>query len=159
MGFDLAYKTLMTTQWHMLRELEGLSHEEMLKIPEGRDDNILWNVGHLICSISRLAYVFSGYPLPIPEHYLTLFGKNTNALDWTETPDVDEVLAHFNELPGKIEADYRAGKFTEYKSMTFGPGHTVESVPEAVAFHCFHEGLHIGVVICIKQMLGLVTAG
>lgn len=142
----------------MMRELEGLSHEELLTIPDGRDDNILWNVGHLLCSLSRLTYVFSGYPLPIPEHYLKLFGKGTDAVSWIETPDPDEVLALFLGMPDRIEADYRAGKFTEYKPLALGGGHTVESVEEAVAFHCFHEGLHIGMVISLKRMLGLVTS-
>ncbi len=157
MNLPLAFKTFRTTRFHMLRELEGLSHEDMLSIPEGRDDNVLWNVGHLLCSLSRLTYVFSGYPLPIPEHYLQLFGKNTNALDWQETPNVDEVLAYFNSVPDQIEADFRAGKFLEYTPLKLPEGHTVESVEEAVAFHCFHEGLHIGMVISIKQMLGLAT--
>lgn len=156
--FALAFKTLRTTRWHMARELEGLSHTDLLTIPEGRDDNILWNVGHLLCSLSRLTYVFSGHPLPIPEHYLTNFGKGTNAQEWVLPPDPDEVIRLFLEMPDKIEADYHAGKFVEYKPLTLGGGHTVESVEEAVAFHCFHEGLHIGMVISLKRMLGLVTS-
>ena len=157
-NLPLAFKTLRTTRWHLVREIEGLSHEDLLAIPEGRDDNILWNVGHLLCSLSRLAYVFSGYPLPIPEEYLKLFGKGTNALDWKTNPNPDEVLERFLELPDRIEADYAAGKFVDYKPLTLGGGHTVESVEEAVAFHCFHEGLHIGMVISLKRMLGLVTS-
>lgn len=154
----LPFKTLRTTRWHMVREIEGLSHAELLAIPDGRSDNILWNVGHLLCSLSRLTYVFSGYPLPIPEHYLSNFGKGTNAEDWVAPPDPDEVLRLFLELPDRIEADYRAGRFVDYKPLTLGGGHTVESVEEAIAFHCFHEGLHIGMVISLKRMLGLVTS-
>ena len=117
----LAFKTFRTTRFHMLRELEGLSHEDMLSIPEGRDDNVLWNVGHLLCSLSRLCYVFSSYPLPIPDHYLTLFGKNTNALYWEEVPDVDEVLGYFNSVPdqkvgvGSCEGIASAGSTSEEK--------------------------------------------
>lgn len=154
----LAFKTLRTTRWHMVRELDGLSHDQLLAIPEGRDDNILWNVGHLLCSLSRLTYVFSGYPLPIPQAYLSLFGKGTNAVSWESPPDPEEVLQRFLEMPDKIEADYRAGKFGDYKPLTLGGGHTVQSVEEAVAFHCFHEGLHIGMVISLKRMLGLTTS-
>lgn len=157
-SLPLAFKTLRTTRWHMVREINGLSNAELLIIPESRDDNILWNIGHLLCSLSRLTYVFSGYPLPIPEPYLTNFGKGTNALGWVSPPDPDEVLRLFLEMPGRIEADYRAGKFVEYKTLTLGGGHTVESVEEAIAFHCFHEGLHIGMVISLKRMLGLVTS-
>jgi hypothetical protein len=64
----------------------------------------------------------------------------------------------FLEMPDRIEADYRAGRFTTYSPLTLGGGHTVESVEEAIAFHCFHEGLHIGMVISLKRMLGLASS-
>ena len=159
MELPLAFKTLRTTRHHMLKELEGLSHEQMLVIPEGQSDNVLWNVGHLLCSLSRLTYGFSGYPLPIPDSYIALFGKGTCATDWDEQPDIDEVLKQFKALPDSVEKDYRAGRFTQYKTLELAPGHTIESVEEAVAFHCFHEGLHIGMIISLKQRMGLAVGG
>ena len=158
MELPLAFKTLRITRHHMLRELEGMGHEDMLVVPGGRDDNVLWNVGHLLCSLSRLTYVFSGQPLPIPERYLELFGKGTSATNWTESPDPAEVLERFKALPAQIEADYLAGNFKEYKPLQITPADTIGSVEEAVAFHCFHEGLHIGMIITLKEVLGLATA-
>ncbi len=157
MELPLAFKTLRITRHHMLRELEGMSHEDMLIIPEGRDDNVLWNVGHLLCSLSRLTYVFSGHPLPIPEIYLERFGKGTSATNWTESPDPAEILDNFKAMPGRIEADYLASKFKEYKPLQITPDDTIASVEEAVAFHCFHEGLHIGMIITLKELLGSAT--
>ena len=151
----LAFTTLRITRHHMMRELEGLSPEQLLTIPEGREDNVLWNAGHLLCSLSRLTYVFSGYPLPIPERYLELFGKGTAAVNWDETPDVAEVLDRFTAMPGQLEADFLAGKFAEYKSLQITPNDAISSVEEAIAFHCFHEGLHIGMIITLKGLLGL----
>src|SRR5690606_35803308 len=146
------------TRVHTRRELDGLDADALLRIPEGRDDNILWNVGHLLCSFSRLTYVFSGYPLPIPEHYLGLFGKGTNARDWNTPPDADDVLRLFEEIPDRAETDYRQGKFVEYKPLQIVPGFAINSVPEAVAFHCFHEGLHLGKILTLKESLGLPTS-
>ena len=154
----VAFKTFRTTRWHMAREIEDLNPEQMLAIPPGREDNIIWNVGHLLCSLSRLTYAFSGFPLPIPEDYLGLYGKGTSAKEWDEIPDVGQCLELFNEMPGRIETDYRAGRFQEYQSLTIGPN-DINSVEEAVAFHCFHEGLHIGMVITLKDLMGLPTRG
>ena len=155
MSLPLAFKTFAIVRDHMLQELEGLDTDRMLALPDGRDDNILWNVGHLLCSLSRLTYVFSGQPLPIPEHYLTLFGKGTSARHWDEAPDIDEVLGHFNRLPKQIEQDFLAHRFTGYKALEIVPGKTISSVEEAVSFHCFHEGLHIGMIITLKELLGV----
>lgn len=154
MDLPLPFKTFRTTRYHMMKELDGLERDVLYVIPEGREDNILWNVGHLLCSLSRLAYVRTGHPLPVPEHYLPLFGKGTNALDWETPPDADEVLGAFTAMPARIEQDYRAGKFHDYDPLTLAPGHTIDSVEEAIAFHCFHEGLHIGRIITLKQLLG-----
>jgi len=142
-----------------MREVEGLTPEQMLHIPEGRDDNILWNVGHLLCSLSRLTYVFSGYDLPIPKAYLGLFGKDPTATAGDAAPDMDEVMGHFISLPDKIEQDYVAGKFTDYTSLQIVPGDNITSVEEAVAFHCFHEGLHIGKILTLKEAMGLPVKG
>jgi len=155
----LAFKTFRITRFHLMREVDGLSHEQLLTIPEGREDNILWNIGHLLCSISRLTYVFSGYDLPIPERYFGLFGKNTNALDWESNPDPDEVLTYFTELPDKIEKDFAAGDFTEYKTLQIVPEDDIQNVEEAIAFHCFHEGLHIGKILTLKEAMGLPVKG
>jgi hypothetical protein len=154
----IAFKTLRTTRWHMTREIEGLDAEQMLVIPPGREDNIIWNIGHSLCSLSRLTYVFSGFPLPIPEEYLEIYGKGTSAKAWDANPDVAEALGLFNGLLDRIEADYRSGRFQEYKPLTIGPN-DITSVEEAVAFHCFHEGLHIGMVITLKDLMRLPTRG
>ena len=153
----LPFKTLRTTRWHMMREIDGLTDEQFLAIPPGRRDNILWNVGHLLCSFSRLTYVFSGFSLPIPEAYFPLFGKGTDALRWTAPPNVHEVVDRFNSILDDVERDYASGKFVEYKPLMIGPN-TIESVEEAVSFHCFHEGLHIGKIIDLKENLGLSTS-
>ena len=156
MPLPLAFKTFETTRWHLRREIDPLEDSDFFTIPAGRDDNILWNVGHLLCSLARLTYVFSGFPLPIPETYLPMFGKGTNAREWTARPDLAEVLGHFHGLPDKLRGDFEAGRFRSYKPITIGP-HSIENVEEAVAFHCFHEGLHIGKIIDLKIALGLAT--
>lgn len=154
----LPFKTLLITRWHMLREIDGLTHPQLLEIPEGRQDNIIWNIGHLLCSLSRLTYVFSGHPCPIPEEYFKLFGKNTSALDWESNPDPEVIINRFNSILEDIERDYNAGHFQTYKSLEMGPA-SIDSVEEAIAFHSFHEGLHIGKVIDLKDLMGLPVKG
>ena len=157
MSRPMCFKTLDIVRHHLLREIEGLSRDQLLEIPEGRDDNVLWNVGHLLCSLSRLTYGRAGHPLPIPQRYLDLMGKNTNALNWPEPPDVDVVINQFKSLPAQIESDHAAGKFDAYEPLQITSTHTIDSLEEAVNFHCFHEGLHIGMIITLKQRLGLAT--
>ena len=159
LDLPLAFKTFRITRYHMMREIDGLSDEQLLFMPEGREDSIIWNVGHLLCSLSRLTYVFSGYPLPIPDEYLVRFGKNSSAGGWESDPDVAEVLGKFVEMPGRIETDYLGGKFSEYKALQIVPGDDIACVEEAVAFHCFHEGLHIGKVLTLKELMGLPVKG
>lgn len=154
MPLPLPFKTLRITHHHLTRELDNLAPENFYTIPQGRDDNILWNVGHVTCSLARISYAFSGHPLPIPEHYLSLFGKDTNALAWNANPVHTEVLKHANKLLDQIEADYPTQKFANYKPWDVG-GATIDTIEEAIAFHSFHEGLHIGKILDIKIALGL----
>ena len=103
--------------------------------------------------------MFSGHPLPIPEGYLALFGKNTSARDWDADPDVQSIIDRFVELAKQIEYDYQNGIFSDYKSLQIVPEDDIASVEEAIAFHCFHEGLHIGKVLTIKEAMGLTVKG
>ena len=153
MELPLPFKTFRIVRAHFLRELDELSETDLLAIPEGREDNILWNAGHLLCSLSRLTYVRSGHPLPIPKEYLDLFGKGTSATAWTSAPNIAEVMDRFKAMQGEIERHFKEGHFKAYDSLEILPGQTIDSVEEAVNFHCFHEGLHTGVVITLKDML------
>ena len=55
------------------RAVEGLSVAEMLAIPKGASNNILWNFGHVIFDGCDMIYRSSGLELPLPNELEPFF--------------------------------------------------------------------------------------
>ena len=130
-----------------------LSDEELVAVPNGANNNILWNLGHLTHAHAGLTYGPCELPLPIPDSYENLFKGGTSPATWDQTPAVSDVKEEFNGLHEKIMEDYKAGTFAAYKPRELMPGVTLENIEQALGFNCVHEGVHIGTIISICNLM------
>jgi len=134
--------------------LNDLSTEELLAIPEGFNNNILWNVGHVVVTQQTLTYGLAGQPMHVPDEYLGLYRKGTSPKDWQDTPDIEELKSLVVELPEKFIADYESGHFANYKGYTSaGTGAVLNTIDDGIAFNDFHEGLHLGNILDLRKFI------
>lgn len=147
MAGESILKMLNVTRGFLLKNVSKLSEEQLLTIPEGSKNNILWNLGHIVASEGSMIYGMAGVESPLPENYSALFSGGTSPADWTETPDCKEVLGHLGTLSAQVKSDYEAGKFAGYKSQELFPGLTFDNVEDAISFHILHEGIHMGLIM------------
>jgi len=147
-----ALETLKFIRSLTMKSLDGLDQAKLTTIPAGFKNNILWNAGHILFYTCSFVYGPSGHPNPLPAHYKDLFKANTSPADWKEAPDGAEVIREMGTIVDRIAADNAANKFSEYKGLTLGP-RSLATLPEALTFHCFHEGLHLGVINSLKKLL------
>ena len=61
----------------VLKELEGLTLEQIHKIPEGFKNNIAWNVAHLVVTQQLLHYKLSGLNPLCPDDLIDGYRKGT----------------------------------------------------------------------------------
>lgn len=132
----------------------GLSPEAWLAVPQGFSNNVLWNVGHVVVTAEVLTYGLSGLDPNVPAEYVQAFRKGTSPADWDASPDVDGVRRWLTESPDRLKADYRAGRFVEYREYTTTPGVVLSSVEDGIRFNLFHEGLHLGSVLALCKLVG-----
>ena len=130
-----------------------LSDEQLVTVPGGANNNILWNLGHLAHSHAGLTYGPCEVPLPIPDSYEDLFKGGTSPANWEQTPVVSDVKEEFNGLYKKIRQDYKSGVFAAFKPRELMPGATLENIEQALGFVCIHEGVHIGSIISICNLM------
>jgi hypothetical protein len=136
----------------MLRVVEGISRDELLWIPPGFRNNILWNLGHTLVVQQIFNYRRAGLPLRVPEDQAELFGSGTSPSNWDVVPDVAELLRLLDETSRLLADDYRAGQFTDYQSFSTKSGVQIANIDDAPAFNQFHEGLHSGVIECMRRL-------
>ncbi|MEN8223345.1 MAG: DinB family protein [Acidobacteriota bacterium] len=137
----------------ILKGLKDLSPEQLCLIPPGYRNNILWNFGHILAVQQFLHYKLSGIEPDVSDKMMDLFKKGTSPEDWSSTPDIKEVKELFLELPEKLSEDYQAKKFMEFQSYVTATGVVLQDIQQSLTFNNFHEGIHLGVIMCLKKIV------
>jgi len=57
--------------------IKDLSDEQLLIVPEGLNNNILWNLGHMVISQQYFVYHASGNDMLVPHTLGADFGRGT----------------------------------------------------------------------------------
>ena len=136
--------------------VEGLSAKQLLAMPPGFDNNIAWNLGHLVVVLPRLVYRPSGLPLPVAEAMVPLYLPNTSPADWETEPDAEALPAMLMSQLEQLEADYAGGRFSEngFSQFTTGSGMTLSDIDGALVFNTYHEAQHFGFIQALINIVG-----
>lgn len=138
---------------YLLRSTKGLSEEQLLCIPDGFKNNILWNIGHSITDNCSMLYPPTGKALPLPDSYFQWFAPETSPADWKEVPDSAEVLQAGRDVLEKLVDDCAADRMEEYEPLELGDGAVLNNIAQAIA-HCnIHEAIHLGVIMSLRKFV------
>lgn len=138
---------------YMLESVRGLSETQVLTVPEGFRNNILWNLGHAITDNCTMQYPPTGHAFPLPEEYLRWFAPGTSPADWTETPVLEDVLRAGAQMRDKLVEDCTAGRMEQFTPMPLGDGVVLENIAYAIAHSNIHEGVHLGVILALRKLV------
>ena len=133
--------------------LAGLSEEAYFNMPQGFDNNIVWNLGHIIVTQQALHYRLSGQPTVTTKKDTAMFKTGTSPVDWTSRPDSARLLALLAETGPKLQEDYAAGLFATFRPYTTSTGIVLQTIEDALAFNNFHEGLHLGTILTLRNFV------
>ncbi|MFM7021537.1 MAG: DinB family protein [Flavobacteriales bacterium] len=153
MNYQYHLDHLYVIRKKLLDYLDTTPLEKLLIIPQGCNNNMLWQIGHCVISQQRLLYTLSGLPMNVSENYFLNFKIGTSPKDWTATPDIEEVRASLIATVNKLKADLEAGVFKEYKPYKTSSGLVLNNVGEAFVYSNYHEGIHIGNLEIFKRIL------
>lgn len=146
-------KVLIQNRGLIKQALEGLSLEAYGQIPAGFDNNIAWNLGHIIVTQQALHYTLSGLATAVTKAEVAMYKTGTSPADWSVDPDIPHLLTLLAGLPHKLQADYEADQFQRFRAYRTSTGIHLESLADALAFNNFHEGLHLGTILALKNLI------
>lgn len=147
--FDVLKKSRVLT----LKVIEGLTIEQLNKIPEGFNNNIAWNVAHLVVTQQLLCYKLSGLECKVSEEMISNFGKGSAPSFAISEEDFDLYKKLLIEFPLVLEEDYNNGVFKNYSEYTTSVNVTLTNIDEAIAFNNYHEGIHLGIILQLKKLV------
>lgn len=133
--------------------LKSTPREELLKIPTGFNNNIWWNIAHVVVTQQILVYKLGGLPLNVSAELVTKFQKGTTPDGTVTDEEIDQVKKLLFSTVEKTIEDYDNGVFKSYNEYTTSANVTLSSADDAIPFNFFHEGLHYGSILALKRAL------
>lgn len=135
--------------------LKNTPREELLKIPDGYNNNIWWNIAHIVSTQQALVYGLSGRQILIPQELKDNFKKGTVPDGSATDAEIEQVKGLlFSTIEKSIE-DYENGLFKNFKEYPTSAGITLMSLEDAISFNLFHEGLHLGTIFSLQKAVKL----
>lgn len=136
-----------------IKAVEGTPERKLDIIPEGFNNNVRWNLGHIYVIQEKLAFHFSGEPMVLPDNFTRLFAKGTKPADWNEDPPKLEVLVEMlADQPKRIQQSFHHRLEEKVKEpFTTGSGLTLSTIGELLNFSIYHEGMHFNTINLLKR--------
>lgn len=146
-------EVLMASRNRLLQLIEKNDKEILFKIPEGFNNNIIWQIGHCITSQQRHMYMRSGLPMYISKEFMESFKIGSSPRSWKINPDVNEVKHLLIETVNQLESDLESGLFVNYEPFELPIGFQVKNHVEALQAANYHEAEHSGIIFTYLKLL------
>jgi len=132
---------------------ENYTLEQLNKIPEGFNNNLIWNLGHVVVTQQLLVYKLSGLPMAVSDEMVEKYRKGTKPEHDVTQEEANLIKSLLFETIDQLEADYNNGIFINYQEYPTSTGYILKSAKGAIEFNNFHEGLHIGIMMSIRKFV------
>jgi len=151
---DFTFKVLENTRGILKKIIENNTLENLNKIPKGFNNNIIWNIAHVLVSEQLLAYKLSGLDSTLSDDMINTYRKDTKPNGNVSQAEVDEIKDLLLSTLEKTKEDYYDDVFENYNAYTVSTtGNTLTNIDEALQFVAIHEGLHYGYILALLKAI------
>ena len=147
------FEILRNTRKFLLSLVDDLTLEQLNEIPPGFNNNVIWNLGHIVAAQAGVCYVRGGLPLPIDEQLFLAYKPDSKPSSTASEEQVQTIKELLFSTLDQLEEDYKNGAFANYKPWTNRYGVEHKTIEDTFAFLPFHDGLHLGYIMAQKRAL------
>jgi DinB superfamily len=152
-----ALEIIRKTRASFIGMTKNLSIEQMNLVPEGFNNNIIWNFGHIIVVQQGLCYGLAGLPQNVDKSLVIKYKKDSIPNTFISAEEFETLKALSVSLIDTFEADIAKGIFpTNYQPFMTLLGVEIDGLEKAIAFNAYHEGLHYGYAMSLKRAVKLM---
>lgn len=151
---DYSFNICLKNRQQLEKFLTRFTPEQLNKIPEGFNNNIIWNIGHTLATQQLLTYGLSELTPNLSLDFINTYKKGTKPGEILSDSDITAMKNLLFSTLEDLEKDYRAGTFKTYKEYTLSTtGGVLSKIEHAIEFNNFHEGLHLGCCIALSKFV------
>jgi hypothetical protein len=133
--------------------LKGYSLAQLNSIPAGHNNNLIWNIAHIIVVQQMLLYKLSGLPMKVSDTLVEKYKKGTKPEQDATQAEVDEIYNLLMETIDQTEIDLNNDNFVSFQEYPTSTGFVLKNAKDAMVFNSFHEGIHIGAILSIRKLV------
>lgn len=155
MNRDLLYsiEVLGVTRNNVIDLLNGLTYDQMIKVPNGFNNSILWNAVHNLTVQQLLCYRLSNLDLRVDDKFIDPFKKGSTGQEVISEQLVSEFKEVYMATIPKLKEDYENGLFQSFQEYTTSYNITLKQIDDVINFNNTHEGLHLGYMMALKKLV------
>jgi len=142
----------------LLAQITGLTVEQLNKIPAGYNNNIIWNLAHLICAEQSICYVRSGQPITVDDNYFSPYRTTTKPSTFIDGQEIENIKKLLISSIDELQKDYDKKIFDHYspsENILKVYGVSLNNIDDALEFLLYHEGFHSGYITSLIRVLSL----
>jgi hypothetical protein len=150
---------LQIFQWtrsNILILLDSLSFAEINKTPEGFNNNIIWNAGHIHWAQQVLVYQLSALPVQLPHNFPDKYATGSAPKAWVDQEEFDLIRSHLEKSTRETLEDYQGGLFQSFTPLRGIYGivkYQLNTWEESFQYNNIHETWHRGYMTALKNAL------
>lgn len=152
---EQVFKFIIDSRKAFIRLIDELSIEELNKIPEGFNNNIIWNFGHIVVSTPLLCYVRTGiWPDTSAIQYVDAYKKGSKPTSFVAFEEISALKELAISTIVQLEEDYKKGVFATiepFDTVTFGV--VIDNIEELLVTTAGHDNTHYGYAIAQRRII------
>jgi hypothetical protein len=133
--------------------LDSLSLEQINKIPIGFNNNVLWNVAHVIAVQQILLYGLSNQPFVVEKNFVNRFLPGTKPDVFYDETMISEVKSLLAFSYDRLIQDIQSNMFGSFNPYSTALRFEINDLESAITFNLYHETLHTGHILNLRKFL------
>jgi hypothetical protein len=133
-----AVKYLNQSRTFILEQIKDLTVQQLNKIPAGFNNNIIWQLGHLIWAQQIDCYKRRGTQIVVDDKYFSPFQSGTKPGAFIDEPEISTIKQLLITTIDQLAVDIESG--------TVVPDDTILGTS-------FHDWLHAGYIMALKRLV------
>ena len=150
---DNYFELIERTRKNFLDLVSGVTVEELNKIPQGFNNNIIWNLAHIVVSQQVLCYKLSDIKTDIDQSMFPKYGRGSRPETFIPESEIDVFKSLMLSKVEQTQIDYKNGMFKHFNEYTTSYGIKLSCIEDAIRFVGVHEGLHYGYSLALKRAI------
>ena len=150
---DWNHNVTLKNRTLLLKLIEKFSLDQLNTVPKGYRNSIFWNVAHTIVTQQLLVYGLSNTPLLVDSELVKSYKKDSKTVHEATEEELALIKTLLFSTLAQTKIDYDNGVFKNYTPYMTSLNVTLSTVDEVISFNAFHEGIHLGYILAMKNSL------